>query len=264
MTLAVDSSTPAVKLSGFLGSTPETQASNSFSPPAGSVITAVSWASDSFDNDWAASYPQITDSLATHLTWNLVVAAYSNGASARTNRIALWWAYAGVSAPGSMTVSVTEETTSGQYIEGMGVACRVWDGASITAPVSSATVSGVTAAGTSTGTISITPTVTGSALLMAAGNVVGSTGTNGVGSGCYLCDNAGTSPNTLGSGQLWVGTSSGPTPTTSLTPVSLSMSDTTSAPWTYLAYEVVPPAAAAAAGRPLAVYQPAVLRSYFI
>src|SRR5580698_2667694 len=237
--LAVDSSSPAVKLSSYLGSTPETQASNSFSPSSSTIITVVSWAADSFDNDWNAAYPTITDSLTSHLTWNPAEIEYSNSLSSTSARIGLWWASVGGTAPGSMTASVTEAATGGQYIQGMAVSARVWDNANASNPIG-AVVAGTTSAATTTGTISITPTSVGSAIMMAASNVVGGPGTNTVGSGCYLCDNAGTATNTLGAGQLWVGTSSGPVLTTSLIAQSVSMTNTTSHIWTYLAYEVLP------------------------
>jgi hypothetical protein len=255
MTLAVATS-PAIKSSSFLGSTPETQVSNSFSPAAGDIITVTSYATDSFNHDWDAGEPTITDSLATHLTWNLVASVFDNAATGNTVRIALWWALA-ATAPGSMTASVTEATTAGQSIFGMAVAAKLWTGANTTAPIpASNLVFGVAAAAATGVSQSITPTATGSALMMAAGNRVAGAQTNTAGTGCFLCDNATGAGNATVATQEWVGTSSGPTLTTSLAPATLAVSNATSSLWTFLAYEVVPAPAPAppAAGLLLSVF----------
>jgi hypothetical protein len=246
VTLAVDSSSPAINASGYLGAQAESQASNSFSPPAGSVITVTSWAGNGYQGDWAAGYPEITDSLATHLTWNLVDAAYSNALTTLSTRVALWWAYA-AAAPGSMTATVSESATSGQYIAAMAVAVKVWDEADTAAPIG-ATAFANAATGASVAP-TLTPTVLGSALLIAGGVQKSGAGAITAGAGMYLADSSlvfTQFPNA----QAWYGTSGGPALTTALTGQALTLTEAASETWQYIAYEVVPAAAAASGPAP--------------
>jgi hypothetical protein len=233
MTLARDSSSPAAKQSGFIGISPGSVTSNSFSPPGGSAVFVTSWTEDSFANDWApGSQPSITDSLGSHLTWNLIVNQFDNGLSGPNSRIAVWWAYAGASAPGSMTVTVTDSVTSGQYIQLMGIAVDVWTGAKTSGPAG-AIVSGSQQAAASGVTQSITPQASGSALVMAGGVTTSDTIT--AGSGMYLNNVA-----YAWMGAAWQGTSSGPALTTSTSPQSLSLAlSSGTSQWQYAAYEVL-------------------------
>lgn len=229
---------PALATSGYIGVSAGSCTSNSFTPPAGSVITVTSWAMDSYQDDWNVSYPTITDSLASHLTWNEVTAAYSNSEATMSQRVALWWAYT-ASAPGSMTATVSEDLTGGQYLYAVNVAVKIWGGANISAPVSNATVSGVTAAAQSVSQ-AITPTTEGSALLLAGGLKATATNSTTAGAGCYLADNSDATGNNMGGGQVWYGTSAGPTLTTG-SKETLSIDDSSPAwVWSYIGYEIVP------------------------
>ena len=243
MSLALDASTPAFAVSGYLGTPSATQQSGSFSPPAGAVIVVTSFAGDSYQADWDATKPTITDSLGTHLTWNLVTAAYSNSLSTPSTRVGLWWAYTAVAQTG-MTVTVTDACTGGQYVSYMAVAVTVWTGASTTAPVSAATVSGTTGSETSFSQ-SITPTLTQSALLLACGaDYASAAGAISAGSGFYAADNDGT----RSFSQQWQGTSGEPTLTSSLSPVALTASTGTAVTWQYIGFEVIPSGTNATAG----------------
>jgi hypothetical protein len=233
MTLARDSSSPAAKQSGFIGTSPGSVTSNSFSPPGGSVVYVTSWTEDSFDNDWApGSQPAITDSLTSHLTWNLIVNQFDNGLSAPNSRVAVWWAYVGASAPGSMTVTVTDSVTSGQYIQLMGIAVDVWTSAKTSGPAG-AIVTGSQQTAAPGVTQSITPQASGSALIMAGGVTTSDTITAGSGMYLYAVSYA-------WMGAAWQGTSSGPslTPSTSAQSLSLALSSGTSQ-WEYGLYEVL-------------------------
>ena len=207
--------------------------SASFTPPAGSVIIVTYDSADSGSGDWDASgsYPTITDSLATHLTWNKVAVVYSNAVSVPSHRMGVWWAYAGKVSPGRMTVSITDSVVAGRTIIGGTVAVKVWDNANTSNPIGAVVTSNATAA-TSALSVSITPQALGSALLLAA-CCDGSTTASG-GSGDYVIDTSG--EHFI---QEWIGSSSGPALTTSLATQNLTASCTGgSTPWQYIAYEV--------------------------
>lgn len=241
--LTFDSSSPAINVSGFLGSTPESVTSNTFSPPAGSVIIVSSFTCDSFNNDWPASgFPTITDSLGAHLTWNNFANVFSNSAGTGVCRVALWWAYC-PSAQTGMSVTVTDSVTSGQYIEDLDVAVTVWTGANTTGPIGALVTN---AAGASSTSVSqaITPTALGSALVLACGqNQPAASVTLTAGSGCAVRD---TDTSNNPAGNVWLGTSlTVPTLTASLSSQTLSATSPQTHAWQYAAYEVL-----AAAGSP--------------
>jgi hypothetical protein len=229
--LAVDSSTPAISDSGFLGSSPESWASNSFSPPAGSVVVVTGFARDAYGPaGWTSE--TITDSLSTHLTWTL--AKFEGDSVSYMGAVGVWWA-AVPAAPGSMTATVTLAVGGGQYIDGMAVAVDVLTGANSSNPI------GAVVAGQFTGqalSVPLTPITTGSALLLGATDGL-MTGTPTAGSGDYV---TGTMNNNNMSAALeWMGTSSGPTLTTSLTAQTLKMTGGSStAAFDYIEWEIVP------------------------
>ena len=234
-TLAVDSSSPAVATSGWLGSSPESHASNSFSPPAGSVIVATVFARKSYaPTAWTTE--SVTDSLSSHLNW---VQAKFQGDTSSSGAVGVWWAYA-KSAPGAMTVTATLAVGSGQYINSMGVAVDVFTGASATAPIGSVATGDYSGQGLS---VPLAPSTTGSALFLAAsdGNF---TGAPTAGSGDYVkacMDN-----NNTAAALEWDGSSSGPSLTTSTGAQALTMTGgSASAQFDYVAFEVVPTAAVA-------------------
>lgn len=113
MTLAVDASTPAVA-AWTHGLT--SMASNTFSPPANSVVVVVV-AVDGPGGGVSQSVSSMTDSLGSHLTWSNVwggVTARSNTVSLAVleNAVEFWWA-ACPSAQTNMTVTPTLAHASG-------------------------------------------------------------------------------------------------------------------------------------------------------
>lgn len=235
MALALGTS-PAIKNSGFLGSSPESFASNTFSPAAGSVIVCLVFASQSYIAAWNAA--SITDSLATHLTWNLAASATDVTLAGQQGACWLFWA----SCPSSqtnMTVTPTVSVSGGQYIAFMDVAVKVYTGALTTGAV------GATITGTSTSTSispSITPTAIGSALGIMIARTVSTATANVAGTGMFVQDSqvvpAGPSASYS---NIWQGTSAtAPTLTSSTSPTTLPVSTTdTSNVWQYLGYEIL-------------------------
>lgn len=108
MGLTIDASTPAGK-----GVAPATSiASNSFTPPAGSVIVVLVNAGGPSNS--AQSVSSMTDSLGTHLGWALIT-----GARCNTNNVGnlggsceVWYAKC-PTAPGSMTVTANFAVNTG-------------------------------------------------------------------------------------------------------------------------------------------------------
>src|SRR6185437_888443 len=104
-----------------------------------------------------------------------------------------------------------------------------------TAPIG-AVVTNPAAASAQSVSASITPTVTGSALLLAAGLDANPSGSDTAGPGCYLADQG-----DYCAGVEWLGSSSGPAVTTSLSAQTLAMTTSGAAStWQYVAFEVVP------------------------
>jgi RHS repeat-associated protein len=226
----VSSTSPVVATTYYLGSSPESETSNSFSPPAESVVVVTVFADDSYNAaGWTSE--SMTDSLSTHLSWHLVK---FQGDTSSTGAVGVWWAYV-ASTPGSMTVTPTLAVGSGQYIDSMGVAVKVFTGANTTAPI------GATASGDYSGqdlSVLLTPTTTGSALLL-AGTDGHFTGAPSAGSGDYVSDVM--NNNNTSAAQEWAGTSSGPTLTASTSSQTLALiGGSSSAQFDYLAFEVVP------------------------
>jgi len=237
--LSYNSASPAVRDSNFLGVSPHGHQSNSFSPPAGSIIIVTAYAGDSYHGDWDTTLPTISDSLATHLTWHQFASAYSNSLSDVSRRVTTWWAYS-PTAPGAMTVSVIEGVTGGQYLTYMAVAVDIWENADTTNPIGALVVNDATAS-EATVSQSITPTEVGSALVLVAA-ADGSFQSVSPGSGDYDNDSGDPDASFLSE---WLGTSSGPTLTTSLSSQTLTASVPTAATWQTIAYEVLPASSAA-------------------
>lgn len=109
MTLAIDASTPALKLVPISGTS---VASNTFSPPASSVIVLMVVTIG--PSNVASSVSSVTDSLGSHLTWALI-----SGARCNTNNVGnlggtceVWYASC-PSAQTNMTVTPTYTNPAG-------------------------------------------------------------------------------------------------------------------------------------------------------
>jgi hypothetical protein len=247
MTLARDSSSPVSNATDDPGTQTATQVSKTFSPPAGSVIIVNAVALSSGVSDWSATPFAITDSLGSHLSWNLKVDRYDNSDSQYSERIAVFWAYC-PSAQTNMTVSVTVGTTTGQYIFGIDCKPDVWTGANTSGPVG-AVISG-TAASSNTLSEAITPTAAGSALVLYGGPTFDGTANPTAGSGCYGVNPGSSAVYFLGE---WYGTSGGPTLTPNTSPVTMAMTFTGPQTWQYVGYEVLAAAGAVTAAGTLSV-----------
>lgn len=240
--LARDASSPATASTDDPGTQVATQVSNAFSPPAGAVIIVTAAAIESGNGNWSATPFAITDSLGSHLSWNLKADQYDNTAGAFDERFAVFWAYCPAGETG-MTVSVTVGVTTGQYIFGMACNVDVWTGANTSGPIG-ALVNG-TAASTSTLSQAITPTALGSALFMYGGPTFDPTANPTAGSGCYGIHPGNAAMYYMGE---WAGTSGGPALTSSLSPQTLAMTFTGPQTWEYVGYEVLAAPGAAPAG----------------
>jgi hypothetical protein len=214
--------------------TTASQASLSFTPPANSVIILNV---EAIGNNTTATWVPpmtVTDSLASHLTWTVGPAQDGAASGGFATGMFTAWAAVGATSPGAMTATVTLEVDASHVIDFIAVQVDIWDGADTSGPF------GADASGNPINTqnlsVSLTPTTTGSALVinLMDGDVAGAIA---AGSGCYLYENTGGDSG----GVLWVGTSSGPTLTTSLSPENLNvtMAKATSIPG-YVAYEVLP------------------------
>src|SRR5262245_52092354 len=106
--LAIDSSTPAIATQ--TNNTIAALTTGSFSPPAGSVLL-VMWVGDALTNP---SAPTITDNLGTHLTYTQGDWHAPPETPGRFGQSATW--VAPVGAGGSMTVTVTSGSVSGERI----------------------------------------------------------------------------------------------------------------------------------------------------
>ena len=233
--VAVQAPGPAVSVSGFLGKSPASWASGSFNPAAGSVVVATVFARDSYaPAGWASE--SLTDSLSTHLSWKL---AKFEGDTSSMGAVGVWWAYA-ATALGAMTVTASLAVGGGQYIDSIGVAVKIFTGASPAAPI------GAVASGDYAGqdlSVALTPSAAGSALLLAATDGK-YTGQPAAGSGDYAADAM--DSNNTAAAQEWAGTAAGPALTTSTAAQGLSMTGgSASAQFDYVAFEVVPNTAAA-------------------
>lgn len=220
---------PAILSSAFQGAAAsQAFTSNTFSPPAGSLIVVMGCATQSFNNAWNA--PTMTDSLATHLTWNLVDRQNDVTFSGATSQVAIWWALC-PSAQTNMTVTQTASVGgSGQTVTFSSLAPAVWTGADTVAPVTSLakgyTVAQALAAAAS-------PAGSGSALLMAAANQAAASVATTAGTGEFLVNETHSGSSFA---QVWYGTSGGPTiPATAQT---LDMTGNAAAKWQYIAYEI--------------------------
>lgn len=232
-TVQYSSTTPAPKYSGYLGTQTASVTSNSFSPPANSVIVVMVSAGESYYVGW--NTPTITDSLGTHLTWTL------NGTQAdgSTDSDGAWVFSAQCpTAQTSMTVTVgIGLVNNSQYVTTAVVAPLVVTGASTTAPVvnvAAATNTSTTASAT------ISPLNTGSAIAMVACRYCAAGPTNDTaGTGGYLWESQ-----VAGSfchGMTWLGTSTAFTPTTQSVPTTISLVTTdTTVTWGSVAFEIAP------------------------
>jgi hypothetical protein len=231
--LTLDAASPAVKVdagSGSSGTTPYTISSNSFTPPDGSVIvvTYETGADPSgLTYDTSGTYPTITDSLASHLTWHQIGVAYDNSASPNPHRIAVWQAYAGATSPGSMTVSSSDVAATGIIGSGGTMSVKIWDNAQTASPVGAN--SAVNNSGSvTTLSVAVTPAATGSAVFLAATS--DGTADSAAGSGMTVTDTSGHHYI-----QEWPGSL-----TASLSPVTLTQTVSPAAEFNYVAYEILP------------------------
>lgn len=210
------------------------QASSAFSPLAGAVLIVQVMAIGNNSNAHWVPPVSVTDSLGTPLTYTPGPAWDSPSTNGFATSIWTAWAYVGLSAPGSMTVTATISTNAGQNVQYMGVQVSVWDNALTTGPFG-ASANGNTPAAQNV-TIPLTPTTLGSALAFVV--VDGAfTGAITAGTGAYAVNHDGAPLGTF----LWYGTSAGPTLTTALNSVNLdAVCGSTGAVPAWVAYEVLP------------------------
>ena len=237
MTLALSGTSPAIAEGAYSGAATASLASNSFTPPSGAVIFVTAWASSEVAAVFNSS--TITDSLGSHLTWTKV--GEQNSSSGESD-VVVWWAYAGAGGTAmTATPSMSVATTGGNYIGSMDVAVKIFTGANTSNPVGTV----VQGQSTTSSTLaeSITPEYIGSALFLAAidnptghGSDATTAGTN-----CYQTD-VDNAPGGFGAlCQVDYGTSGGPTLTTSLSPLTLTINTTDTSPiFEYIGFEVVP------------------------
>lgn len=227
MTLA-PSTYSTIRNSGWVGNPTGSLASNSFSPAAGDLIVVMVEANLSYQTSWIT--PTITDSLGSHLTWTLrstqTDASVSHGV----------WVFAAPcpSAQTNMTVTVTAGTSDGsQYMTDMTVQAITYSGAD------ASTVGTIVKGSTSTQNpaISVTPTQTGSAILVAACKFASGATVPTAGSNTYLRGTASFGQSASGNG--WYGTSGGPT-LTSGSAVTVNLSSGQATTWQYVAIEILP------------------------
>lgn len=235
--LTLDGASPATTVDGGAGSsgtTPYAFTSNSFTPPAKSVIiityeTGADPGTGSVTYDLTGAYPQITDSLGAHLTWHLVTVVFDNSSPGFNHQIAVWWAYAGAASPGPVTVTCTGRATAGKIGSGGTISVKIWDGANTGSPLGAVLSSGN--AGTlATLSVTVTPAsvLAGSAVFLAA--CVDGAANSSAGAGMTVTDTSGAHYI-----QEWPGSV-----TTSLAPVTLTETVSPAAEWQYIAYEVLP------------------------
>lgn len=226
--LVHDASSPGISSSAFQGSAAsQAYTSPSFSPPAGSVIVVGAQATESFNNAW--NTPTITDSLGSHLTWTLVTQQADVTFGGADTSAALFWAYT-ASAPGTMTVTVTQSLAGGgQTVTFSSLAVDVWTGVDTTAPIGN-TAKGILTANALP--VSLTPAGSNSALLLLANNAAAASGASSAGTGEYMFEETHVGTSFC---QAWYGTAAGPT--TPATAQTLDLNGAT-ARWQYIAYEL--------------------------
>lgn len=227
--LTYSTTSPAIRSSAFQG-TAATQAwaSNSFSPPANSLILVEAHATQSFNNAW--NVPTITDSLGTPLTWNRRTTQADVTFAGVVSTVSLFWALCPTAQTG-MTVTVTQSLGgSGQTITFTSVDVRVFTGHDTTTPIGTV-VNGATTAQALA--VSLAPAGTGSALMLAANNAAAASAATTAGTGEFLAGETHTGTSFV---SAWYGLSAGPTiPATTQT---LDLTGNTAARWQYIAYEV--------------------------
>lgn len=225
-------STPTPTYTGFIGTQTATVTSTTFSPPANSLIIVVVNAYESFNNVWGAA--TATDSLGSHLTWTVEPQADSTQSVG-----GVWVAYAQCpSAQTNMTVSVSLDAGSGQYVFLAELSVIVQTGAHATTPIVNIT-KGTAAA--SPCSASITPSNTGSALMLAVTKIASTATADTAGTGMYLSTVS--NHGTASMDAAWYGTVSGFTATTSGSAVAQSVATTDASPvFQYIAFEVAPAA----------------------
>lgn len=228
MTLALGTYS-TIKNSSWIGAQSGSVASNTFSPAAGDLIVVLVQANLSYQAAWAT--PTLTDSLGSHLTWTLRATQTDATASIAT------WVFTAPcpSAQTNMTVTPTIGTTdNSQYVTDITVQAFTFSGAD------SSSVGTIVKAMTSTQNpaISLTPTTTGSAVILAAVKFVASTTTPTAGTSTYLRGSVAFGSSASGNG--WYGTSGGPTLTAG-SAVTLNINSAQASPtWQYIAIEILP------------------------
>lgn len=112
----------------------------SFTPPAGSTLI-VGWAGDGNVGEDVAQ-PTITDSLGTHLTYNLIAFRNHADSPAVDGQAAMWWANVPTTPAVAMTVTVTSQSTA----QAGAVKVWVYTGADLLAPIGTSGKAGSTSA----------------------------------------------------------------------------------------------------------------------
>lgn len=129
MALAIDASTPAIATSS--STTVATLTSNSFTPPAGSVLL-IEWVGNSHTGVNPTT-PGITDNLGAHLAYTLIDWQSRNDSPTVDGQAATWWANVGTSA--AMTITTTNNVTGGNLELQQALRIVVLTGADTTTPI---------------------------------------------------------------------------------------------------------------------------------
>lgn len=206
--IRVDASTPAARQSNSVLSL----ASNTFSPPAGSVIYLFSSCTN-----LAQAVSSVTDNLGSHLSWAIVKAETANGCDTE-----IWYASC-PSAQSNMTVTPSYGSSGD-----LSVAPLVLTGAA-TSESGAATASGTSASGTPS--LALTTTQQGSLVLASIANATNTTSPT-IAGGQTDSFNGQTFRTTDGASHSWWAQSGGVNPGTA----SITIAD--SAP-TAIAYSMV-------------------------
>lgn len=183
-TLPRDASSPAIRSSPYQGAgASQAWASNSFSPPAGSLLVVTAQATQSYNNTW--NTPTITDSAG--LTWTRLGTQADSTFAGPVATVSIFYAVT-PAAQSNMTVTVTQSLAgSGQTITFSSVAVGVFTGFNTGTPIALLSQGTSTAANLS---VSVTPASggSGSGLFIGANNAAASSAATSAGTGEYLTD----------------------------------------------------------------------------
>lgn len=177
--LVLHASTPAATYNGAASTT-----TASFTPPAGSLLVVTMLGNS--PSGINPTSPSVTDSLTTHLTYTL------KGWSSRADdlgadaQVAIWVAPTGLTAPGSMTVTVNIDPSN----PGVALKVQVWTDDSGQAPDAGNFIKGGSTVGSNTFSQALNASVTGSRMTLGFADW-NTQGTPTAGTGCTVAAVAG-------------------------------------------------------------------------